>query len=84
MSDMATVINRRVLRDACGRQIACPECDRVLDAPNAVLITSRNGAGIACGPCFDANWGELIASLPPNTLEIDDGRELFACAVCPR
>ncbi len=41
----------QLLRYACGARIFCPICDRVLDAPKAVLL--KDPATAICCSCWD-------------------------------
>lgn len=85
MRVLEDTLNHELLCYAVGRALFCPDCNRVLDASGAVLVTARDSGpdapapGIACADCWDAYRANLRAVDETALLarcDILDGREL--------
>lgn len=73
---MRVTVNRNLLKHACGTAMFCPQCQGILDAPRAVLITGPRGAWISCAGC----WGKGPFQMDRAGWSVLDGRILFARA----
>lgn len=73
-------LNGQLLGYAVGKAMFCPDCDRLLDVSDSVLITADEGpAGISCGACWDMRWASLSSveqAAALVCLDILDGREI--------
>ena len=82
MSDMVTIVNRNILKGACGMQITCSRrsCQQILDWRQSVMLSGHdaNGnphSGVLCASCWDKAI-EGRDSSRPIAFEVLDGREL--------
>jgi len=84
---LKTKAAQEAVRYAVQRALTCPTCSRILDMDDAVLVTSKSNAGIACGKCYDKqalklarkaklSVGEYHVSLHNQGITVDDGRVL--------
>jgi hypothetical protein len=93
INEMERTINKNLLKYAVGHAIFCPgkHCGgAVMDMRRAVMVTVKRGGQelrtlTICAACFDASRAELNAAVEGKgcTLELVDGRELFAKRKAP-
>jgi hypothetical protein len=91
---MQTEINREMLKHHVGMALFCPACGTVLDCRRAVEVDmiGPNGAIVSsiirCSTCYDNTVAGAVdkvkAAHPDVTIEIHDGRELFASHAKPK
>jgi hypothetical protein len=82
LNPLERMLNRQLLRFACGTAIFCPSCETILDCDDAVSFAVAGRTGIRCGSCFDSQLTDAAQQAGITTddartkiVDLVDGRE---------
>jgi hypothetical protein len=81
MSELELYAKKQMLEYHAGHDIFCRGCQKILDARRAVeLDFYKDGdlkqSGVVCATCYDSRLKDR--SIPGITIEVTDGRIIFA------
>jgi len=80
MEDINVPMMREVLCGLIGRQITCPECGEILDAPAAVAVLGpTDNKHVSCTRCW--NKAPMLGFVSGDWMVLD-GRALWPRKVC--
>ena len=75
LGSMQWTIARNLVKWAAGQTMFCPHCDRVLDCSRTIVASDGGRATITlCADC----WGKAPGNFKSGSVEVWDGRVLFA------
>jgi len=86
LTEMQTMMYRKMLRHHVGHEIFCPTCKRIMDCTRAVSFDAYTNTDkliktwIRCAPCYDSIAANVAqcARDTGSRLVVSDGRVLFA------
>ena len=86
LTEMQTMMYRKMLRHHVGYEIFCPTCKRIMDCTRAVSFDAYTSADkliktwVRCAPCYDSIAANVAqcARDTGSRLVVSDGRVLFA------